>query len=147
MVRGSDIDLVVIMDDKAPEGLARQIDDAIYEQKYRYLINPSLREEIDYVIKPLERLRGQAEFDTYKNMVPCKILDEAVWLYGSETLFQAAKAVLAERGISEKLAAMEDDAGRLRQRAEQDLLSMGARGLAGDVMHLFYPTEESDEFD
>jgi uncharacterized protein YceH (UPF0502 family) len=147
MVRGSDIDLVIIMDDKAPEELARQIDDAVYEQKYRYLINPSLREEFDYVIKPLARLRGQAEFDTFKNMVPCKILDEAVWLYGSQTLFQAAKAVLKERGISERLAAMEEEAARLRERAEQDLLSMGASGLNGDVRHLFYPTEESDEFD
>jgi hypothetical protein len=147
MVRGSDIDLVVIMDDAAPEELAKKIDDAIYEQKYRYLINPSLREEIDYVIKPLERLKGQAEFDTFKNMVPCKIVDEAVWLYGSQTLFWAAKAVLAERGISDKLTAMEEDAVQSRQRAEQDLLTMGERGLSGDCMHLFYPTEESDEFE
>ncbi len=146
MVRGSDIDLVVILDDEAPEELAVKIDEAIYEQKYRYLINPSVREEIDYVIKPLERLKGQAEFDTFKNMVPCKILDEAVWLHGSETLFRAAKAVLAERGIPHKLATMQDDAVRLRQEAEQDLLSVGAQGLTGDVMHLFYPTEESDEF-
>ncbi len=147
MVRGSDIDLVVIMNDTAPEELAKKIDDAIYEQKYRYLINPSIREEIDYVIKPLERLKGQAEFDTFKKMVPCKILDEAVWLYGSQTLFRAAKAVLVERGISDKLTAMEEDAVRFRQRAEKDLLTMGERSLSGVRMHLFYPTEESDEFD
>lgn len=147
MVRGSDIDLVVIMDDEAPAELSEKIDDAIYEQKYRYLINPSIREEIDYVIKPIERLRKQARFDTFKNMVPCKILDEAVWLHGSVSLFQAAKAVLVERGISERLAAMEEDAVRFREEAEEELLSVGEPGLGGDHMHLFYPAEESEEFD
>ena len=88
MVRGSDLDLVVIMDDQAPEGLAQQLDDAIYQQKYRQLINPSSREEIDYTIKPLARLKEQVAFDTFKNMVPCKILDEAVLLYGSRALYE-----------------------------------------------------------
>jgi hypothetical protein len=147
MVRGSDIDLVVLMADRASEQLAQRIDDAIYEQKYRYLINPSIREEIDYVIKPLSRLRQQAEFDTFKNMVPCKIMDESVWLYGNRELFQAAKDVLAERGISERLAAMEEEAIRSREKAEEDLLSTDESSLGGDNRHLFYPSEESDEFD
>jgi len=55
--------------------------------------------------------------------------------------------VLVERGISDKLTAMEEDAVRFRQRAEKDLLTMGERSLTGDRTHLFYPTEESDEFD
>jgi len=147
MVRGSDLDLVVIMDDQAPDELAQQLDDAIYEQKYRHLINPSIREEIDYVIKPLERLKEQAEFDTFKNMVPCKILDEAVWLYGSRTLFRAAKAVLAERGIPEKLAVMEQAAIQAREQAEKHLLSRDEGNLKGDDLYLFYSAEESDEFD
>jgi len=147
MVRGSDLDLVVIMDDDAPEELAGRIDDAIYEQKYRHLINPSTREEIDYVIKSLERLREQAAFDTFKNMVPCKILDEALWLYGSRDLFVAAKAVLADRGIPEQLAAMEQAAVASRERAEQQLLNRDERSLEGDDLYLFYSAEESDEFD
>jgi hypothetical protein len=147
MVRGSDLDLVVIMGDDAPEELAGRIDDAIYEQKYRHLINPSIREEIDYVIKPLQRLREQAAFDTFKNMVPCKILDEALWLYGSRDLFAAAKAVLTDRGIPEQLAAMETAAAASRERAEQQLLSRDERSLEGDDLYLFYSAEESDEFD
>jgi len=147
MVRGSDLDLIVILDDRAPDGLEHQIDDAVYEQKYRQLINPSMREEIDYVIKPLERLREQAAFDTFKHMVPCKILDEAVWLYGSQSLFEAAKALLAERGIPKKLMEMEDAATRSRVQAEKDLLVGEAECIGGDLLYLFYPVEESDEFD
>jgi hypothetical protein len=147
MVRGSDLDLIVILDDQAPDGLTQQIDDAVYEQKYRQLINPSTREEIDYVIKPLERLREQAAFDTFKHIVPCKILDEAVWLYGSKSLFEAAKAVLAERGIPRKLMEMEDAATQSRVQAEMDLLVGEAECISGDHLYLFYPVEESDEFD
>jgi hypothetical protein len=147
MVRGSDIDLVVIMDDQAPEELKQQLDDAIYQQKYRYLFNPSIREEIDYTIKPLERLKEQARFDTFKEMVPCKILDEAVLLYGSEALCRAAKALLAERQIPEKLAAMEQAAAQARELAEKHLLGRAEASLSGDDLYLFYTSEESEEFE
>jgi uncharacterized protein YceH (UPF0502 family) len=147
MVRGSDLDLVVIMADQASEELGQRLDDAIYQQKYRHLIHPSIREEIDYTIKPLERVREQVEFDTFKNMVPCKILDEAVLLYGSLTLYRVAKALLAERQIPQGLAAMEDSATALRQRAEQHLLNRDEGRLAGNDLYLFYAAEESDEFD
>ena len=147
MVRGSDLDLVVIMDDDAPPELIQRLDDAIYQQKYRHLINPSIREEIDYTIKSLARLREQAEFDTFKHMVPCKILDEAVLLYGSETLYRAAKALLAERRISERLAAMEEAAVRSREQAEKHLLNRDEGSLSGDDLYLFYTSEESEEFE
>jgi hypothetical protein len=147
MVRGSDLDLVVIMDDEAPEDLAQRIDDAIYEQKYRHLINPSIREEIDYVIKPFERFREQAAFDTFKHKVSCKIVDEAVLLYGSETLFRAAKALLVERHIADELAAMEEVAVQLRDQAERHLLNRDEGSLSGDDLYLFYTSEESEEFE
>jgi hypothetical protein len=147
MVRGSDIDLVVIMDDQAPEELAKQLDDAIYQCKYRQLINPSIREEIDYTIKPLARLSEQAAFDTFKNMVPCKILDEAVLLYGSQVLFNAAKALLVEQRVGEKLAALEESAIRSREQAERHLLNRDEGRLSGDDLYLFYTSEESEEFE
>jgi hypothetical protein len=147
MVRGSDLDLVVIMDDSAPEALAQRLDDAIYQQKYRYLINPSIREEIDYTIKPLARLREQAGFGTFKHMVPCKILDEAVLLYGSEALYRSAKALLVERRITEALAALEETAVRSRQQAEKHLLNRDEGSLGGDDLYLFYTSEESEEFE
>lgn len=147
MVRGSDLDLVVIMDDEAPEQLAKELDDAIYQQKYRYLINPSIREEIDYTIKPLARLGEQARFDTFKNMVPCKILDEAVLLYGSRELYAAAKGLLVEQDVPARLAEMERTAAAARERAEKHLLDRAEANLSGDDLYLFYTSEESEEFE
>jgi hypothetical protein len=147
MVRGSDLDLVVIVDDEAPPELSQSLDDAIYQQKYRHLINPSIREEIDYVLKPLARVREQAEFDTFKHMVSCKILDEAVLLYGSERLYKAAKALLDERGIRQQLAILEETAIRLREEAERHLLNTDEGSLSGANLYLFYTSEESEEFE
>jgi hypothetical protein len=147
MVRGSDLDLVVIMDDEAPEELRRRLDDAIYRQKYRLLIHPSLGEEIDYTIKPLARLNEQAQFDTFRNMVPCKILDEAVLLYGSRSLYDAAKALLVERRIPERLAAMKAAAAKTRKRAEKHLLERDEGSLAGEDLYLFHTSEETEEFE
>ena len=147
MVRGSDLDLVVIMDDEAPEELVGKLDDAIYRQKYRYLINPSLREEIDYTIKPLARVREQARFGDINDMVPCKVLDEAALLYGSERLYHAAKALLEESQAPAKLAVMEREAIESRERAEKHLLDRDQDSLSGDELYLFYTSEESEEFD
>lgn len=147
MVRGSDLDLVVIVADDAPDALLQRLDEAIYQQKYRHLINPSDREEIDYIVKRLERLREQAAFDTFERMVACKILQEGVFLHGSAPLFDAAKALLDEYSLTDRLAAMDADAARHRSDAERHLLSTDRGVLAGDELHLFYPVAESEEFE
>ena len=147
MVRGSDIDLVVVLDDDATEGLLARLDDAIYQRKYRYLINPSVREEIDYVVKRFARLRDQAAFDDFKKMVACKILREGMLLQGGEGLFERAKALLEERGVTVRLQALEASAASARALAESHLLSLSEDRLAGDDLYLFYTTEESEEFE
>jgi hypothetical protein len=80
-------------------------------------------------------------------MVPCKIVDEAVLLYGSERLFRAAKALLAKNGISERLAEMERNAAVQREEAEQHLLQRAEESLSGDDLYLFYTSEEREEFE
>lgn len=147
MVRGSDLDIVTIVQEDAPEELIARLDDSIYEKKYRYLINPAFREEIDYVIKRLSRLREQSEFDSFKKMVACKIFDEAVLLFGNEALFRAAKDLLESRGVSERLREMEQVAIASREQAESYLLATEQHVLQGDDLYLFYTAAESDEFE
>lgn len=147
MVRGSDLDLVFITRDDVPEQVVNELDDAVYQEKHRRLSNPAFREEIDYTIKPLARVREQVAFDTFKHMVPCKILDEAVFVYGSSVLCEAAKALLAERGIPSKLAALETAAAAARERAEKHLLDRDELCLDGEDLYLFRTSEETEEFD
>jgi hypothetical protein len=147
MIRGSDIDLVVVFDDESSDTLVAQLDDAIYQQKYRHLINPSVREEIDYIVKRFSRLHEQAAFDDFKKMVACKILEEGVLLYGSECLFDRAKALLHEFGVSRRLQELEQSAVRARELAESHLLSLDRDWISGDDLALFYTTDESEEFE
>ncbi len=147
MVRGSDLDLVVITRDDAPEELSRLLDESIYREKYRHLNNPVFREEIDYVVKPLERVREQVAFDTFRHMVSCKILNESELLYGSREIFSGVQGLLSESQIPAKLAELERLAGEARSRAEEHLLQVGEADLVGGELYLFHTSEETEEFE
>jgi len=147
LVQGSDLDLVVLVDDDAPDELVTRLDRAMYEKKLQYLSSPAFREEIDYVVKRFGRLREQTELGSFKAMVACKIFDEAVLLFGSEELFAAGKALLRERGVTDWLRALEQAAIRQREQAQEHLLATEERDLHGANLLLFYTDLESDEFE
>ncbi len=147
LVNGSDVDLVVVVTDGFPKELVERIDEAIYQEKHRLLITPHLREEIDYIVKDLDRIRGQVKFDTFKHMVACKLLHEGTFLYGSEDLFHTIRAMLKEHGVVQKLNALEERAKYFRNEAEDLLLQGTDSKIQGESQYLFYPTEESEEFE
>lgn len=146
LVEGSDLDIVVLVADDAPPGLAEDLDAAIYAKKYYYLRNPGFREEIDYVVKTVATLREQAAFDDFHRMVACKVWHESRYLTGSRALFDAAKAMLVEAGISERLAQQEREATLTRQMQQGHLLATPWDELVPEDLGLFYTAEESEEF-
>lgn len=147
LVKGSDMDLVVIVDDLFPKRLMRRLDDAIYQEKYRMLITPHMREEIDYIVKDLDRVREQVKFDNFRHMVACKLLHEGALLYGSERVFQRVKGMLKELGIIKKLQNLERKAQEFRVLAETCLLEEDPQKIKEENLFLFYPVEESEEFE
>jgi len=146
-VKGSDMDLVVVVDDLFPRELTERMDEMIYREKQNILITPHLREEVDYVVKDLARVREQMGFDTFKRMVACKILQESTLLFGKQDLFEAIKSMLLEQGITEKLMRMEENAAIFRRDAEATLLREDPAKIKNEGLYLFYPTEESEEFE
>jgi len=147
LVNGSDMDIVVVVDDLFPKRLIPALDEIIYQEKQRILMTPHLREEIDYVVKDMSRVRKQMRFDAFRHMVACKILQEGTLLYGSETLFGAIKGMLREEGVTERLLTLEDQARMFRRNAERELLQRDPEELGEACRELFYPTEESEEFE
>jgi len=147
LVKGSDMDLVVVVDDLFPKELMERMDEMIYREKQKVLITPHLREEVDYVVKDLARVREQMEFDTFKRMVACKILQESTLLFGKQDLFETIKSMLLEQGITEKLMRMEEHAAIFRRNAETTLLREDPAKIKNEGLDLFYPTEESEEFE
>jgi len=147
LVKGSDMDLVVVVDDLFPKELMERMDETIYREKQRVLITPHLREEVDYVVKDLARVREQMAFDTFKRMVACKILQESTLLFGKQDFFKSIKSMLLEQGITEKLMGMEEHAAIFRRDAEAILLREDPEKIRKEALCLFYPTEESEEFE
>lgn len=147
LVNGSDIDLVVVADDGVANDFLQELDQAIYQEKYRTLISPSVREELDYVVKKMERVKEQLRFDTFKRMVACKILHEGALLFGSQSLFEEIKAMLVDYGVVAKLEEMENQARIFRRQAEHHLLHNDPTRIIKEDLHLFYTSEEREEFE
>ncbi len=148
LVNGSDIDLVVVVADDVPDGFVERLDETILQNKYAALVTPSVREEIDYVVKKMARVEEQLRFDTFKRMVACKILHEGVLLHGSPTLFGNIKSRLQAQGIAQKLEGLEEQARVSREAGQEYLLHHCAAGEMGnEVRKLFYSAEESEEFE
>jgi hypothetical protein len=145
LVRGSDLDIVVITDDAIDPAHVRALDQAIYRQKHFLLMNPSYREEIDYLIKDLAKVRQQVRFDTFEHMVACKIIREGELLGGSQRVFEEVKRLLDEHGVPARLDEMERVAAARRHEAEQILLDPPENLDNRDVLTLFYTKEESEE--
>lgn len=146
LVQGSDLDIVVLVADDAPEGLAAALDEAIYAKKYFYLRNPGFREELDYIVKPLSTLRRQTALADFHDMVACKVWWESRLLTGDEALFRAGKQVLADAGVVDRLHRMAVDAAEARVVQQQRLLAVPEGELRDDDLGLFYTAEESEEF-
>jgi len=145
MVRGSDLDIVAVTEDDLSEEAFKALDRAIYKKKHFLLTHPDYREEIDYLIKDLARVREQLNFDSFEHMVASKILDEGRLLCGNAAVFQRVKDLVAEYGVPEKLRGLEGQATADRATAEERLLELGPGVSQDQAHHLFYTREESEE--
>jgi len=144
LVRGSDLDIIVVTEE-LPASDINQLDKLMYLEKYNLLVNPALKEELDYVVKDIETVKEQLQFCDFKGMVASKILDEGAYLYGSYDLYCRIKRLLKEYGISDKLSRLEEKAHQERNEAEKTLLSALEAAGWDDLMLLFYTTEEKEE--
>jgi hypothetical protein len=147
MVHGSDLDIVVVVDNRFPESMIKRLDDEIYKEKYRQLLNPYLKEEIDYVIKDMDKVTEQLKFDTFKRMVACKIMHEGTFLFGNEEMFLSVKSMLKDSGVIEKIRTMEGEARAFREKAEEYLIREDPEKIRKEGLDFFYPAEESEEFE
>lgn len=145
MVRGSDLDIIVVARDDVPAEALSALDEAILRKKHYLLVHPNYQEEIDYLVKTLSRVREQLEFDTFPHMIAGKILDEGEFLFGSEAVFREVKDLVGETGIPAKIAALEARAAESRREAEARLLGPDAAPGGRADLGLFYTSEEGDE--
>ena len=145
LVRGSDLDIVVVAQ-SLPEDIINNLDLSIYEHKNFLLRNPSYKEEIDYIIKDIAKVKEQLQFDSFESMVASKILHEGKFLYGNLDIFNQIKQMLIEEGIPEKIRILEAKALHNRNKAKEHLLKYQVKLTDQEDMKLFFTQEEKEEF-
>jgi hypothetical protein len=145
MVRGSDLDIIVVAEDDVPKNMLKALDAAILKKKYYLLVHPNYQEEIDYLVKDISRVREQLAFDSFQHMIASKILHESAFLYGSDLVFEKIKKMVGEFEVSQTLAALEKIAREDRRQAEQSLLQSDTERVDASMLHLFFTREEGDE--
>lgn len=145
IVMGSDLDIITIVNDDFSQEATEALDKAIYQEKYRLLVHPNFREEIDYIIKNVSKVRVQLKFDRFEHMVACKLLHEGKFLYGSQSIFQTIKDLVKEYKIPQKLKELENKASENRKKAESYLLDQVDGLSEKEFQKLFYTKEEGEE--
>jgi hypothetical protein len=144
LVKGSDLDIIVIADD-LPVQILEDLDALIYREKYNLLMNPVSKEELDYIVKDLQTVEKQLQFTDFKAMVASKILHEGQFLYGSERIYGLVKQRLIDNAIPQKIQMLEETARLNRSAAASALLGADASVDHDELMALFYTTEEKEE--
>jgi hypothetical protein len=143
MVRGSDLDIIVVVEDDLNPEFVQSLDKSIHKRKHLLLINE--REEIDYLVKTIARVREQLKFDIFSSKVACKILDEGQLLYGSTSVFQKVKDLIVAYGVPAQLRSLEQQAASSRDLAEAQLLDVNPETDMSGYLNLFYTHAEEDE--
>ncbi|MFH1037800.1 MAG: hypothetical protein V1789_03910 [PVC group bacterium] len=144
-VRGSDLDIVVVAGDGLDQAAIASLDRAIHDRKYLLLVHPRYREEIDYLIKTVSRVRAQLRLETFESMVAGKILNEGLFLCGNPRIFQMVKQMIREEGLPDKFGELTVQARRNREQAEDYLLKLQSDLAAPEYRDLFHTREESLE--
>jgi len=143
MVRGSDLDIIVVTEDDAHPEVVNSLDNAIHKRKHLLLVND--REEIDYLIKSISRVKEQLKFDIFSSMVACKILNEGQYLYGNKSVYKKVKKLIDEYQIPHRLKALEEQAVSRREAAEAQLQDGCTDNNREECYNLFYTHAEEDE--
>jgi len=100
LVRGSDLDIIIVHDNCLEPDIINQLDSIIHARKHYLLVHPSHREEIDYVIKDIDRTRNQTMQRSFEDMVACKILWEGQLLFGSSKIFDQIQTIIQEQDVA-----------------------------------------------
>jgi len=145
MVKGSDIDLVLIMGDE-DAGLREEVESRLLEAKSIYLRHPALREEIDFVVNSVDHYKAVSVFEEPVQMISCKSALEGQMLVGNQEIIEKTRTVLSKANIPGKVLDMTELAFSERLQAVELLRKDPDAIHATKERRLFYFSDEIWEF-
>lgn len=146
MVRGSDIDIVVIMHDTLPEEVKVQFEAELSSMKSFYLRHPDYRHELDFICKRQSTMVRQFGYLDIHDKIASKIAWESMFLAGSLTLYMEVRDAMTRLGVDKLIESDFDHALRDRKNAMRTLLNAPGDLLDEETRSLFYFSQERVEF-
>ena len=146
MVRGSDIDIIIILSEALPDDIQERIDGEMVALKNFYLRHPKYRHEIDFICKRKSVMERQFQYSDIHDKIASKIAYESMFLGGSLTLYMEVRDAMVRTGVDRLI---EDDfthALKDRKNAMKALLNAPGDTIDDETRSLFYFSQERVEF-
>ena len=99
MVKGSDIDIVIILSESLPDEIKTRIDNEMTALKSLYLRHPQFRHEIDFICKRKSVIERQFQYTDIHDKIASKIAYESMFLGGSLTLYMEVRDAMSRTGV------------------------------------------------
>ncbi|MEL6686326.1 MAG: hypothetical protein AAFP97_01745 [Pseudomonadota bacterium] len=147
-IKGSDIDLVIVTNNEADPDTIQAIENSLLKIKRQYLINPSIREELDFIVKPVDKMLEQLGYRDIHEKIASKILYESYFLMGRVDIYESLMSNLEMRGTRARIEADFEVALMERKNTIRTILSKIPEESVKDaeVASLFFASQERLEF-
>ncbi|MAN45843.1 MAG: hypothetical protein GYB49_02315 [Alphaproteobacteria bacterium] len=146
MVKGSDIDIIIILSEALPEDVQERIDTEMTALKNYYLRHPEYRHEIDFICKRKSVMERQFQYGDIHDKIASKIAYESMFLGGSLTLYMEVRDAMVRTGVDRLIEADFEHALKDRKHAMQRLLEARSDMIDDETRSLFYFSQERVEF-
>jgi hypothetical protein len=147
-IRGSDIDIVIVTNHEADPTNIEAIENGLLKIKRQYLMAPSIREELDFIVKPVERMLDQLSYSDIHEKIASKILYESYFLMGRIDIYESLLKNLEMRGTRAQIERDFEIALMQRKSTIETILSHLPEESVKDteVASLFFASQERLEF-
>lgn len=146
MVRGSDIDIIIILSESLPDDIQGRIDGEMMALKNFYLRHPKHRHEIDFICKRKSVMERQFQYSDIHDKIASKIAYESMFLGGSLTLYMEVRDAMTRTGVDQLIEADFAHALKDRKHAMKALLDAPGDAIDAETRSLFYFSQERVEF-
>ena len=146
MVKGSDIDIVIILSESLPDEIKDRIDSEMSALKSLYLRHPQYRHEIDFICKRKSKMEKQFQYADIHDKIASKVAYESMFLGGSLTLYMEVRDAMERTGVDALIEKDFEHALKQRKYVMRRLLEVDGDVIDDEVRSLFYFSQERVEF-
>lgn len=144
LVRGSDIDLVFLIDDDDLY-LKNQIEDRILYFKYIWLKHPRIQEELDFIVKTPTDIKNQLNMRSVKDIIAAKVLYESQMLMQQKNIVDRVQDIMDSSNAKELLSEIEERSNKEREELDYKIYN-GHISSTDDIDTSIFFSTELDEF-